>query len=106
MAKLRVAVEKALLIHAHSRDAILQYLVPHFSWRNTTFMLDGCKHLRLIKVREPISLSIGTCYSQEVHNDGKGQIHGAVGALLEETETPYDAQRVRSACYGLSKRSI
>ena len=53
MAKLRVAVEKALLIHAHSRDAILQYLVPHFSWRNTTFMLDGCKHLHLIKVRKP-----------------------------------------------------
>jgi hypothetical protein len=53
MDKLRVAVEKALLIHAHSRDAVLQFLVPHFSWRNTTFMLDGCKHLRLIKVSKP-----------------------------------------------------
>jgi hypothetical protein len=31
----------------------LQYLVPHFSWRNTTFLLDGCKHLRLIKVEKP-----------------------------------------------------
>jgi transposase len=53
MARLREAVEKALLIHAHSRDAVLQYLVPHFSWRNTTFLLDGCKHLRLIKVTKP-----------------------------------------------------
>jgi len=53
MARLREAVEKALVIHAHSRDAVLQYLVPHFSWRNTTFLLDGCKHLRLIKVSKP-----------------------------------------------------
>jgi transposase len=53
MDKLRVAVEKALLIHAHSRDAVLQFLVPHFSWRNTTFLLDGCKHLRLIRVSKP-----------------------------------------------------
>ena len=53
MDKLRVAIEKALLIHAHSRDAVLQFLVPHFSWRNTTFLLDGCKHLRLIRVSKP-----------------------------------------------------
>ena len=53
MDKLRVAVEKALLIHAHSRDAVLQFLVPRFSWRNTTFMLDRCKHLRLVKVSKP-----------------------------------------------------
>jgi len=53
MARLREAVEKALVIHAHSRDAVLQFLVPHFSWRNTTFLLDGCKHLRLIKVSKP-----------------------------------------------------
>ena len=53
MDRLREAVEKALLIHAHSRDAVLQFLVPHFSWRNTTFLLDGCKHLRLIKASKP-----------------------------------------------------
>jgi transposase len=53
MARLREAVQKALLIHAHSRDAVLQYLVPQFSWRDTTFLLDGCKHLRLIKVSKP-----------------------------------------------------
>jgi transposase len=50
MAKIREAVEKALLIHAHSRDAVLQFLVPRFSWRNTTFVLDGRKHLRLVNV--------------------------------------------------------
>jgi len=53
MDRLREAVEKALVIHAHSRDAVLQFLVPHFSWRNTTFLLDGCKHLRLIRVSKP-----------------------------------------------------
>ena len=53
LAKLQEAVAKALLIHAHSRDVILQFLVPHFSWRNTIFLLDGCKHLRLVKVGKP-----------------------------------------------------
>jgi len=53
MAKLREAVEKALLIHAHNRDAVLQFLVPRFSWQNTTFLLDGCKHLRLVKAGKP-----------------------------------------------------
>jgi len=53
MVRLREAVEKALQIHAHSRDAVLQFLVPRFSWQNTIFLLDGCKHLRLVKVGKP-----------------------------------------------------
>ena len=53
MDRLRKAVEKALRIHAHSRDAVLQFLVPRFSWPNTTFLLDGHKHLRLVKVGKP-----------------------------------------------------
>jgi len=53
MAKLRIAVEKALLSHVHSRDAVLQFLAPRFSWRNTTFLLDGVKHLRLVKAAKP-----------------------------------------------------
>jgi hypothetical protein len=53
MTKLQEAVQKALEIHAHSRDAVLQFLVPRFSWRNTTFLLDGCKHLRRVKVVKP-----------------------------------------------------
>jgi hypothetical protein len=53
MAKLRTAVEKALLSHAHSRDVVLQFLSPLFSWRNTTFLLDGRKHLRMVKADKP-----------------------------------------------------
>ena len=53
MAKLRVAVERALQINAHSRDVVLQFLSPLFSWRNTTFLLDGRKHLRLVKAARP-----------------------------------------------------
>jgi len=53
MDRLQKAVQKALDIHAHSRDAVLQFLVPRFSWPNTTFLLDGRKHLRLVKVGKP-----------------------------------------------------
>jgi transposase len=53
MDRLRKAVERALVTHAHSRDAVLQFLIPHFSWQNTTFLLDGHKHLRLVKVGKP-----------------------------------------------------
>jgi hypothetical protein len=53
MAELRMAVEKALLIHGHSRDAVLQFLSPRFSWPNTTFLLDGREHLRLVKAAQP-----------------------------------------------------
>ena len=64
MARLREAVGKALLIHAHSRDAVLQFLVPRFSWRNTTFLLDGHKHLHLIKVSKPDLSAYGNLLSQ------------------------------------------
>jgi transposase len=64
LAKLRVAIEKALRIHAHSRDAVLQFLVPRFSWRNTTFLLDGRKHLRLVKAVKPDLLAYGTLLSK------------------------------------------
>jgi transposase len=63
MAKIREAVEKALLIHAHSRDAVLQFLVPRFSWRNTTFVLDGRKHLRLVSVGKPDIAAYGSLLS-------------------------------------------
>jgi len=51
--RVREAVEKALLIRAHSRDAVLQFLLPRFSWEHTTFLLDGREHLRLVKVAKP-----------------------------------------------------
>ncbi len=50
MDKVRQAVEKALNVGAHSRDAIMQFLIPHLSWRNTTFLLDRFEHLRLVQV--------------------------------------------------------
>jgi len=53
MAKLSQAVDKALGIRAHSRDAICQFLIPRPSWRQTTFLLDGREHLRRVKVAAP-----------------------------------------------------
>ena len=53
MAKLRKAVEKALKVRGHSRDVIVQFLIPRFSWEQTTFILANCQHLRLVKVAGP-----------------------------------------------------
>jgi hypothetical protein len=53
MAKLREAVEKGLNTGAHSRDAIAQFLIPQFSWRQTTFILDRHPHLRMVEVARP-----------------------------------------------------
>ena len=53
MGRVRRAVEKALQVRAHSRDAVLQFLLPRFSWEKTAFFLDGRQHLRLVKVGKP-----------------------------------------------------
>ncbi len=53
MSKLREAVEKALSMRTHSRDAIAQFLIPRFSWEQSTFILAKCQHLRLVKVATP-----------------------------------------------------
>lgn len=53
MAKLRKAVTKALEIRGHSRDVIAQFLIPRFSWEQTTFILANRQHLRLVKVAGP-----------------------------------------------------
>ena len=53
MTKLRKAVEKGLKIGGHSRDVIAQFLVPYFSWEQTTFMLANRQNLRLVKVAGP-----------------------------------------------------
>ncbi|MEJ2725141.1 MAG: IS21 family transposase [Deltaproteobacteria bacterium] len=50
MGKVCKAVEKALAVRAHSRDAVLQFLTPRFCWEKTCFLLDGREHLRLVKV--------------------------------------------------------
>jgi hypothetical protein len=45
------AVEHGLRIHAHSRDAIAQFLYPQEDWGLTSFRLDGREHLRHVKVK-------------------------------------------------------
>ncbi len=64
MDRLRIAVEKALLIHSHSRDGVMQFLSPRFSWRNTTFLLDGREHLRLVQAAQPDLSAYGSLLSQ------------------------------------------
>jgi transposase len=53
MVKVREAVEKGLIKGAHSRDAIAQFLIPRFSWEQSTFILAKRQHLRLVKVATP-----------------------------------------------------
>ena len=53
MNTLKQAIEQSLCIGAHSRDAIMQFLSPHLSWRHTTFLLDRREHLRLVQVKDP-----------------------------------------------------
>ena len=53
MVKLREAVEKGLNTRVHSRDGIAQFLIPRFSWRQTTFILDTRQHLRMVEVARP-----------------------------------------------------
>jgi transposase len=50
LAKLARAVDKALAIRAHSRDAVAQFLWPQEPWTMTTFRLDGREHLRHVRV--------------------------------------------------------
>lgn len=53
MPKIEMAVKKALLINAHSRDAVAQFLIPQFSWAETTFFMDRHPYLRLVTVMKP-----------------------------------------------------
>jgi transposase len=50
MGSVRIAVEQGLRIHAHTRDAIAQFLFPREDWRLTSFQLDGREHLRRVRV--------------------------------------------------------
>jgi transposase len=47
---LTAAVERGLVMRAHSRDAIAQFLAPTEPWAQTTFRLDGREHLRQVRV--------------------------------------------------------
>lgn len=48
--ELTKAIEKALTVRTHSRDAIAQFLTPAEPWEQTTFRLDGREHLRRVKI--------------------------------------------------------
>lgn len=48
--ELAKAVDQALKMRCHSRDAIAQFLAPAESWETTTFKLDGRPHLRHVQV--------------------------------------------------------
>ena len=43
-------MEKGLRMRAHTRDAIVQFLIPVEPWEQTTFCLDGREHLRGVKI--------------------------------------------------------
>jgi transposase len=64
MGKLRKAVEQALNIRVHSRDGILQFLVPRYSRGDTTFLLDGREHLRRVRVSNPEVIAYRTLLYQ------------------------------------------
>jgi len=53
MSRLEGAVEKALAMRVHSRDAIAQFLSPQPSLQRSTFLLDGQKHFRRVQVDKP-----------------------------------------------------
>ena len=53
MSKLERAVEKALAMRVHSRDAIAQFLSPRRSCQPSSFLLDGQRHLRRVQVDRP-----------------------------------------------------
>jgi hypothetical protein len=50
LARLTQAIEKALAVRAHNRDAVAQFLWPREPWPLTTFRLDGREHLRHVRV--------------------------------------------------------
>lgn len=65
MNRLEEAVEKALAMRVHSRDAIAQFLSPR-PLQRSTFLLDGQKHLRRVQVDSPNLTAYRTLLSGEV----------------------------------------
>lgn len=64
MSRLEGAVEKALTMRVHSRDAIAQFLFPR-PLQRSTFLLDGQKHLRRVQVDRPDLTAYRTLLSKE-----------------------------------------
>jgi len=64
MGRLEEVVEKALAMRVHSRDAIAQFLSPR-PLQQSTFLLDGQKHLRRVQVDRPDLIAYRTLLSRE-----------------------------------------
>src|SRR5512139_3748985 len=64
MSRLEGAVEKALAMRVHSRDAIAQFLFPR-PLQRSTFLLDGQKHLCGVQVDRPDLTAYRTLLSRE-----------------------------------------
>lgn len=58
--RVRNAVERGLRIHAHTKDAVAQFLYPEEPWTPQLFCLDGREHLKGVKVDAP-DLSVYQC---------------------------------------------
>jgi hypothetical protein len=65
MSRLQQAVEKGLAMRVHSRDAIAQFLSPR-PLQQSTFLLDGQKHLRRVQVDRPNLTAYRALLSREV----------------------------------------
>jgi hypothetical protein len=61
MGRVKRAVEKGLGMRVHSRDAIVQFIVPR---PYTTFALDGREHLCRIKIGAPDVTAYQTLLSE------------------------------------------
>jgi transposase len=64
MSMLEGAVEKGLAMRVHSRDAIVQFLSPR-PLQQSTFLLDGQRHLRRVQVDRPNLTAYRTLLSRE-----------------------------------------
>jgi transposase len=69
MNRLTQAVEKALTLRVHNRDAIAQFLSPRPSSQPSSFLLDGQRHLTRVRVDKPDLTAYRALLSSEVSHE-------------------------------------
>jgi transposase len=69
MNRLTQAVEKALTLRVHNRDAIAQFLSPRPSSQPSSFLLDGQRHLTRVRVDKPNLTAYRALLSSEVSHE-------------------------------------
>ena len=67
--RLTQAVEKALTLRVHNRDAIAQFLSPRPSSQQSSFLLDGQRHLTRVRVDKPDLTAYRALLSSEVSHE-------------------------------------